>query len=152
MACLTCGRPQTWHGSHEPEGRPGTYLSETGCHDGVRMDDDEYHEGWDPQTSYPPCQFNPNRCPTCDGTGRAPPMMVEALERDDCADCGGSGWKNGDSQWPVAASDLEQDEPLVDAAFYCPRCGTPISKDPTIEAAERKAGLCTLCANTGETL
>jgi hypothetical protein len=45
------------------------------------MDDDEHGEGWQADVIYPPCAHNPNRCPTCDGTGDAPPLMKEALER-----------------------------------------------------------------------
>lgn len=107
MTCLTCGREMTWHGSQEPACRPGTYLSEMGCHDGVRMDDDDYGEGWQPDVAYPPCQFNPKRCPTCDGTGNAPPLMAEALNRDDCADCDGNGWKDGNAEWPISAEPEE---------------------------------------------
>lgn len=109
MTCQICGRDRVWHGS-ETGAAPGTYLNEMGCHDGVRMDDDDYHEGWAPDTIYPPCEFNPKRCQTCNGTGNAPPLMAEALQRDDCADCGGTGWQNGECQWPVAADELEESE------------------------------------------
>ena len=103
MACLVCGRERAWHGSET--GLPGTYLNETGCHDGVRMDDDVHGEGWQPDVIYPPCEFNPRCCPTCSGTGNAPPLMAEALQQDDCADCHGTGWKDGKCEWPVSIAD-----------------------------------------------
>lgn len=99
MSCSICKRAKQWHGSDEYPA-PGTYLSEMGCHDGVRMDDDEYHEGWAPDTVYPPCQYNPARCKTCKGTGTAPPAKAKIWKRDDCADCEGTGWKGGKVQWP----------------------------------------------------
>ena len=40
--CGICGK-ETLHGSHLG-GQGGTYLGESGCHDGVWMDDDEYGE------------------------------------------------------------------------------------------------------------
>lgn len=109
MTCQTCGRNPQWHGS-QTGARAGTYLHETGCHDGVRMDDDEHGEGWAPDTIYPPCQFNPARCSTCDGTGNASPMMAEALKRDDCEDCNGTGWKDGECQWPIAVESETETE------------------------------------------
>jgi transcription initiation factor IIE alpha subunit len=33
----------------------------------------------------------------------------------------------------------------VDAAFYCPRCGEPLSQDPETEKTAREAGMCALC-------
>lgn len=33
----------------------------------------------------------------------------------------------------------------VDGAFYCPRCGDPLSQDPEIERQARAAGMCALC-------
>lgn len=104
MTCSTCGRNPQWHGSQEPNARPGTYLHECGCHDGVRMDDDDYGEGWQPDVVYPPCKFNPNRCSRCDGTGDAKPSD----DRDDCSACDGTGWKDGECQWPVAADDIDE--------------------------------------------
>jgi hypothetical protein len=106
MPCTICGRHQQWHGSEEGP-PPGSYLSEMGCHDGVRMDDDEYHEGWQPDVIYPPCPFNPLRCETCGGSGDAPKLMAEAMNRDDCADCDGTGWKGGDPKWPTEAEPQE---------------------------------------------
>ena len=106
MPCEDCDRPRRWTGL-ETYAAPGTYLRDLECCQGVLMDCDEYHEGWDPTVVYPPCRFNPARCPTCDGTGDAPPMMAEALKRDDCEDCRGTGWKDGDWQWPTPADELE---------------------------------------------
>lgn len=98
MPCNICGRERVWHGSeHYPA--PGTYLSEMGCHDGVRMDDDEHAEGWADDTIYPPCQHNPMCCKSCGGSGDK--------ADGDCRDCNGTGWKNGEPQWPVAADDPE---------------------------------------------
>lgn len=129
MTCSICGRDRVWHGSeHQPA--PGTYLSEMGCHDGVRMDDDEYGEGWQEDVVYPPCAFNPSRCPTCDGSSYAPPLMREAMNRDDCADCNGTGWKEGKCQWPTTAEYDEDSCPGHVASAsdpkVCGRCGVHI--------------------------
>lgn len=35
--------------------------------------------------------------------------------------------------------------PLVDDAFYCPRCGDPLPQDPEQERKARAAGMCALC-------
>lgn len=109
MSCTICGRPQIWHGSQEGNAIPGTYLFEMGCYDGVRMDDDEYHEGWQPDVVYPPCRFSPHACVTCSGTGAAPPLMSKALNTEECVDCHGNGWKDGEAQWPIAVWDEEDD-------------------------------------------
>lgn len=37
------------------------------------------------------------------------------------------------------------DNELDDAAFYCPRCGDPVSSDPMVEQMERSAGMCLRC-------
>lgn len=102
MPCSICGRTEVWHGSeHFPA--PGTYLSEMGCHDGVRMDDDEYHEGWQPAVIYPPCPHNPLCCKTCGGSGECPPNVEN--DSDDCPTCQGVGWKDGECKWPNAADE-----------------------------------------------
>ena len=88
MACLICGREWIWHGSEEPAAVPGSYLAETGCHDGVRMDDDEHAEGWQTDVVYPPCPHNPARCAKCGGTGARQPDD----ECDECGACDGTGW------------------------------------------------------------
>lgn len=104
MKCPTCGRDQVWHGSeHYPP--PGSYLSEMGCHYGVRMDDDEYHEGWVADTIYPPCPHSPLCCKSCGGSGNKQIGKTDAVT--DCKKCGGTGWKNAEPQWPIAADDAE---------------------------------------------
>ena len=95
MSCSICKRP-TLHGSHLG-GRPGSYLSESGCHNGVWMDDDEYAEGWQPDVVTRPCPNNPARCDRCDGSGVAP---KDVTTQDDCPACDGTGWRNGDWQEP----------------------------------------------------
>lgn len=115
VSCTICGRPSVWHGSHEGHAMPGTYLFEMGCYDGVRMDDDdEYHEGWQTDVVYPPCRYSPLACKTCGGTGDAPPLMAEALETDECVDCRGTGWRDGNPRWPEALWD--EDEPEMQGA------------------------------------
>ena len=113
MSCSTCGRYRQWHGSET--GSPGTYLNESGCHDGVHMDDDEYFEGWQADTLYHPCPHNSARCRKCKGTG-------STKDGGECRPCHGTGWKNGDAQWPIPADDdlVEDDntqspEPQPDA-------------------------------------
>lgn len=97
MTCSICGRDNIWHGS-ENSPPPGSYLSEMGCHDGVLMDDDEYHEGWQPDVVYPPCPHSPLKCQTCNGTGICPAHIDSTS--DDCPMCDGVGWKDGKCQWP----------------------------------------------------
>lgn len=111
MPCRTCGRTPQWHGSQEPHARPGTYLSETGCHDGVRMDDDEYHEGWQPDVVYPPCPYSPLCCPSCGGDGRSRDPNHDS---DDCAPCNGTGWTDAKPQWPASA-EPEQELSMTEA-------------------------------------
>lgn len=96
MTCAICGRDRIWHGSDQ---HPG---SEIGCQDGVRMDDDEYSEGWHPDVIYPPCTHSPLKCEACNGTGICPANVESAS--DDCPMCDGTGWKNADPQWPSAFS------------------------------------------------
>lgn len=98
MACTICKCAEPFHGSQLPHARPGTHLNESGCHDGVWMDDDEHAEGWEPDVIYPPCPNNPARCMRCNGTGNAPD---DVTDRDDCQDCHGTGWANGKAQWPT---------------------------------------------------
>lgn len=100
MPCGICGRDQTWHGSQEPNARPGTYLMEMGCHQGVRMDDDEYHEGWQSDTIYPPCPHNPLCCKACGGDGQS---RSSKSKSDDCDGCRGIGWLHGQPKWPATA-------------------------------------------------
>lgn len=97
MNCTICGRHAVLHGSEQSS------RAEWGCHDGVLMDDDTYHEGWQRDVVYPPCSYNPVACVTCQGSGEAPPLMAEAFSQDDCVDCAGSGWEDGQCQWPIAA-------------------------------------------------
>lgn len=91
--CPICGKPE-WHGSKYA--RAGTYLSETGCHSGVMMDDDEHAEGWQKDVIYPPCPQNPKRCMKCNGYGE--------IDDGECPGCEGSGWI-GKPEWPVLAPD-----------------------------------------------
>lgn len=94
MTCGICGKPPL-HGS-ALGGRPGTYLSESGCHGGVWMDDDEYAEGWQPDVVYPPCPNHPKACKKCGGRGEMLKWNVE-LGCYDSFDCTNktcrSGWK-----------------------------------------------------------
>lgn len=106
MTCPTCGREKVWHGSEHSPPR-GSYLSEMGCHDGVRMDDDEYHEGWQDDVVYPPCPHSPLCCKACGGDGLSRDPKSES---DDCDACQGSGWKDNSPQWPSAADDQEAAE------------------------------------------
>jgi hypothetical protein len=73
-----------------------------GCHDGVRMDDDEYHEGWQSDTIYPPCPHSPWCCKDCGGDGR---NRNPQHDSDDCAACSGTGWKEAMPQWPIASTE-----------------------------------------------
>lgn len=116
MPCSICGRENVWHGS-ELGPRPGTYLSEMGCHDGVRMDDDEYHEGWQDDVAYPPCPHSPLCCASCKGTGRAGP---EVTDSDDCPECQGTGWKNGEVKWPSSIDEADPVAALVDRFLAWP--------------------------------
>lgn len=103
MACHICGRADVLHGSDH---HPG---AEYGCHDGVWMDDDVHAEGWHDDVSYPPCPNNPLKCSRCDGSGIAP---ADVEDRDDCPACQGTGWKNGDCQYP---SRFDPDEEAFEA-------------------------------------
>lgn len=101
MGCSICGREKIWHGSeHYPA--PGTYLAEMGCHDGVRMDDDEHGEGWQPDVIYPPCPHSPLCCKACGGDGRSRDPKSDS---DDCAPCKDTGWKEGRPHWPISAEE-----------------------------------------------
>lgn len=85
---------------------------ETGCHAGVKMDDDVHAEGWQPDLVYPPCPNNPRVCPECKGSGEAGP---EATTQDDCPACDGTGWLGGKPEWPVpAAPDRSPAEPVYE--------------------------------------
>lgn len=113
--CGICGK-ETLHGSHLG-GQGGTYLGESGCHDGVWMDDDEYGEGWDPTTIYRPCPNHPKCCKKCGGAGLINKWNAERGGYDsyDCTNktCN-AGWK-GEPQWPVSADELT-DEPALSAS------------------------------------
>ena len=97
MTCLSCGREKVWHGSEHRAG------SEVGCHDGVAMDDDEHADGWQHDVIYPPCPHNPLRCETCSGSGDCPETIKDGS--DDCPACNGTGWKDGNPQWPARRLD-----------------------------------------------
>lgn len=96
MPCHICGRAEPLNGSEI--GR----SPDMGCHDGVWMDVDEYTEGWERDTVYPPCRHNPAACSVCNGSGAHSVL-------DECSACEGSGWTGNKPQWPVAESDLEAD-------------------------------------------
>lgn len=91
MTCAICGKP-ILHGSNILP------TSESGCHDGVWMDDDEHFEGWHRDVIYPPCRNNPACCKACGGDGMSK-LPIDQRESDDCEYCGGNGWI-GDPQWP----------------------------------------------------
>lgn len=101
MTCSVCGQKSVLHGSalarQLPDGGTGTYLSESGCHNGVWMDDDEYAEGWQPDVIYRPCPNHPKCCKKCGGSG-------ELRDKDgssyDCTNktCN-AGWK-GTHEYP----------------------------------------------------
>jgi hypothetical protein len=105
MTCGVCGKT-VLHGSHLG-GKGGTYLGESGCHDGVWMDDDEYAEGWADDTIYRPCPNHPKCCKKCGGTGTIFTWSADKTERyyHDCTNktCR-AGWK-GEPEWPVSADD-----------------------------------------------
>jgi hypothetical protein len=119
MPCSTCGREQRCHGSEAAvaSGLPRhreTYAMESGCHDGVWMDDDTHGEGWERDVIYPPCPYNPA---ACDCVKKPDSMSFgdwnqisygTGLGRDDCAKCGGNGWRDGQWQHPVSIDDLEE--------------------------------------------
>lgn len=145
MSCAVCGRMRPYHGSED--GRPGTYLSEAGCHNGVFMDDDEHAEGWDPSVVTKPCQFNPARCARCDGTGDAP---ADVTTQDDCPDCGGSGWRGGRWQQPDGAIMSEREQ---DCSSSADRAAS-VASQPDCSAAQSFPGgeLITAPDATGEIL
>jgi len=97
MTCDICGRDQIYHGS-ELSSRPGSYLSEAGCHNGCFMDDDEYHEGWDPSVVVPPCPYNPARCSACNGRSEIETEIRGVTQ--ECEACDGTGWKDGRHKQP----------------------------------------------------
>lgn len=116
MSCTICGCHNIFHGSQLPHARRGTYLSESGCHDGVWMDDDEHAEGWDPDAIYRPCPNNPGRCMDCDGRGKQ--------GDDHCPACDGTGWKGATPKWPTAIN-------LAEEAVYLPGAPSPSGSNPT---------------------
>lgn len=107
MACTICGREKVYHGSEHPSAHPGTYLIESGCHNGCWMDDDEYAEGWDPDVVILPCPYNPSACKKCGGQGwtaeiedngkyEPNPEQIQVS----CKFCNASGWEGGVYQEP----------------------------------------------------
>lgn len=85
--------------------------SETECVNGVLIDVDEAHEGWQRDVNYPaaPCEA----CAKCQGSGQR--------GRGECRACNGTGWKSGrnESQERLEAwAAPGEDEPiaLVDPA------------------------------------
>ena len=96
MACNACGKPTVLHGSHLTNQR-NSYLIESGCHNGVWMDDDEYHEGWQPDVVYRPCPNHPKCCKKCGGSGT---LYDKDGSSYDCTNktCN-SGWK-GSWEYP----------------------------------------------------
>lgn len=139
MTCSTCQRPYIKHGSEAATGQPqgrATYAMESGCHDGVWMDDDVYGEGWQRDVIYPPCPCSPHKCTTC---GKKPEAMTfhewntisygTCVADDDCAECGGTGWKNGEPQWPT---EVEPDEPECEAYGEKQLPGAPCPRLPEV--------------------
>lgn len=63
---------------------------DTECVNGVLIDIDEAHEGWQQDVCYPPspCQA----CPSCDG--EAADGQIE------CPACNSTGWKSGKDESP----------------------------------------------------
>lgn len=117
MTCSTCGKPSRHHGSEpalasgHPKARE-TYAMESGCHDGVWMDDDVHGEGWSPDVIYPPCPFNPLACdcvPKPDAMSFGDWQQISygtGLAQDGCPNCHGTGWKGGKWQHPVSVDEL----------------------------------------------
>lgn len=68
--------------------------SDVECVNGVLIDIDEAHEGWQDDVLYPPAPCHPKFCKPCNGSGRCPDG-VEA-DSDDCPACEGSGYVGGD--------------------------------------------------------
>ena len=96
MTCTVCGRNRIYHCSEI------IAWSESGCHDGVFMDDDEYAEGWQRDVIYPPCKYSPLCCRHCEGSGES---RDPASKSDDCEYCSGTGWLGGKAKWPIAAEE-----------------------------------------------
>lgn len=93
MTCSICGKPE-WHGSQESNAFPGSHLSETGCHLGFRIDDDEFAEGVQKKVIYPPCPNNPKKCTACNGNGFVVTVENDGSHCDDeCGFCDGHGWE-----------------------------------------------------------
>lgn len=117
MPCTTCGREKRCHGSEaaKSSGYPRwreTYAVESGCHDGVWMGDDEHGEGWQSDVIYPPCPHNPAACdclPKADEMSFADWQTISygtGLAQDGCPKCHGTGWRDGNVQYPVSIDEL----------------------------------------------
>ncbi len=64
------------------------------CVNGILIDIDVYHEGWESDVVYPPAPCHPAYCWDCRGTGFAPLTDARA-NSDDCASCDGTGYIDG---------------------------------------------------------
>lgn len=64
---------------HRGNLRDAGYPSDFECVNGIAIDIDEAHEGWQPDVVYPPAPCHPAYCPTCRGSGEQ--------ELGDCPDC-----------------------------------------------------------------
>ena len=99
--CHVCGKQRLC--GVDLGGQPGTYLSESSCHDGVWMDDDVHAEGWPEGEIFRPCPRNPDKCLQCDGAGDRSDKHPEA---GDCSHCAGTGWANAEPRWPPRLNEL----------------------------------------------
>lgn len=69
--------------------------SDVECVNGVLIDIDEYHEGWQDDVIYPPAPCHPNFCKPCNGSGWCPDGVES--DSDDCPTCEGTGYVGGNS-------------------------------------------------------
>lgn len=76
-----------------PHCENGYRGSDVECVNGVLIDIDEYHEGWQMDVLYPPAPCHPLFCKTCSGSGRCPDDVPS--DSDDCPNCIGTGYVGG---------------------------------------------------------
>ena len=72
------------------------------CFDGVIMDADKYHEGFELDVIYQPCPCHPKYCHHCKGSGKAAYDVFEdhVNVHTDCDKCNGTGWL-GEPELPI---------------------------------------------------
>lgn len=68
-----------WGGDHE-------------CVNGIAIDIDVFHEGWQPDFCYPPAPCHPAFCKSCGGTGDVGEWQGHVLVSEECSACAGSGY------------------------------------------------------------